>query len=73
MRMTLNFLLKKIDKCVGHFLFKVISQVVLLTKTIWQCHCVKSVRIWSYSGQHFFRIRTEYRECEKMRQKCGPE
>ena len=44
-------------------------------------HCVKSVRIRSYSGPHFFRIFfiwTEYgvslrnqSECEKMRKKCG--
>ena len=32
MRMTLHCLLKKVDKCAGHFLFKAVSQVVLLTK-----------------------------------------
>ena len=27
-----------------------------------EMHCVKSVRNWSYSGPHFPRIWTEYRE-----------
>ena len=35
-------------------------------------HCVKSVRIWSYSGPHFpvfFRIQSE---CGKMRTRITP-
>ena len=30
-------------------------------------HCVKSVRIWSYSDLHFSRIRTEYGEMRTLR------
>ena len=30
-------------------------------------HCVKCVRIWSYSGPHFSRTRTEYREIHSGR------
>ena len=36
-----------------------------ITANKYPIHCVKSVRIWSYSGLHFsriFRIRTEYGE-----------
>ena len=46
-------------------------------------HCVKSVRIRTYSGPHFSRILPHSErysvslciqsECEKMREKCGPE
>ena len=44
-------------------------------------HCVKTVRIRSYSGPHFSRIfpHSDYvslriqSECGKMQEKCGPE
>ena len=37
-----------------------------MTKMIYSHHCVKIVRIRSYSGPYFFRIRTEYGEIRSI-------
>ena len=39
----------------------------VLLKSLRSCHCLKSVRIWSFPGPYFFsRIRTEYREIQSI-------
>ena len=67
-----DFTLSILEYFVSYFVSDALPALIRAKSIVNFQHCVKGVRLWSYSGPHFSAFSRIQSECEKMRTRITP-